>query len=52
MSATGVPATATWDTASSRPAAKLASWQHRLVEGARHCVAMLQYPAAALCTEL
>src|ERR1019366_7259351 len=28
------------------------SWQHRLVDGACERVAMLQYPAGALCTEL
>src|SRR5262249_57394867 len=38
--------------ARSSPAAKLQSKQHRLVDGARECSAMLQYPAGALCTEL
>ena len=38
--------------ASSNPAAKLASWPHRLVDVSWHRMAMLQYPAGALCTQL
>src|SRR5271155_2677218 len=37
---------------SSSPAPKLASKAHRTFDGACEPVAMLQYPAATLCTEL
>src|SRR6266436_4596128 len=38
--------------ASVRPAAKLQSNAHKLVDGAREPVAIPQYPEEALCTEL
>src|SRR5581483_4998041 len=51
-SSTGFCSTTTKVAASSNPAAKLASYADKLVDGGFAPPAMLQYPAAALCTEL